>query len=282
MNSQQFPTGIGIGWRPELALSIERHNRLGFVEIVAENFSRGAEIPPAVNHLRDRGVPIIPHGVSLSLGGAAVPDPARLEHLARLSELVRAPLISEHLAFVRAGGIEAGHLLPLPRTREALDVVVENILLAKRALPVPLALENIATLFQWPDAEIDEATFLQEVLQRTDTLLLLDISNVYANARNHGNDPLEFLDRIPLDRIAYMHIAGGIERDGLYHDSHAHPVQPAVLNLLEELCARIDPHGVLLERDDDYPSDRELQAELEAIEGAIRRGQKRREVLHVP
>ena len=73
--------------------------------------------------LRGRGVPVIPHGVGLGVGGAEPPDPRRLAHLADCARALDAPLVSEHLAFVRAGGMEAGHLLPVPRTRAALSVV---------------------------------------------------------------------------------------------------------------------------------------------------------------
>src|SRR5262249_1528304 len=160
----------------------------------------------------------VPHGVTLSLGSGEPPERDRLARLGSLARRVGAPLVSEHLAFVRGGGIETGHLLPLPRTREALDVVVANVRAAKEALPVPLAIETIATLFDWPGAEMDEATFLAEVLERADVLLLLDLANVYANALNRGDDPVAFLDRLPLRRIAYVHVAGGMMREGIYHD----------------------------------------------------------------
>ena len=273
--------GLGIGWRGELALPIDRRRDLGFVELVAEDF-RPWELPPPIERLTARGISIVPHGVSLSLGSAEPPDPARLQTLARLAERCAAPLVSEHIAFVRGGGIETGHLLPLPRTREAIGLVVANIRIAKAALPVPLALENIASLFDWPGAEMDEATFLTEVLEQADVLLLLDLENVYANARNLGGDPHAFLDRLPLHRLAYVHVAGGIERDGLYHDTHAHPVPAAVLDLVEDLCSRVSVPGVMLERDDRFPSDAGLDDELEAIAAAMARGAARRqpEVAH--
>jgi uncharacterized protein len=273
--------GLGIGWRPELALDIERHSGLNFIEVVAEDLNPRERLPAPLRKLRERGLPIIPHGISLSLGGAEPPDRSRMDRLARLAEMVQAPLVSEHLSFVRAGRIESGHLLPLARTAEMLDIVVENIEIAKRALPVPLAIENVSTLFEWPHAEMDEAAFLREVLERADIGLLLDIENVYANARNHGYDPLEFLDRIPLERIAYVHIAGGIERGCLYHDTHTATVPRPVLALLEELSSRVALPGVMLERDDEFPSPGELYAELEAIHAAIKRGRVRREVCHV-
>lgn len=257
--------GLGIGWRPELALAIDRRADLGFVELVAEDFDADAALPAPIEQLRKRGVQVIPHGVSLSLGGTEPLERRRLDALAKLARRVQAPLVSEHIAFVRAGGLETGHLLPVPRTQEAIDLVVANVRAAQAVLPVPLALENIANLFEWPNPEMDEAAFLTEVLERTDALLLLDIENVYANAKNHGYDPLAFLDRLPLHRIAYVHIAGGLERDGLYHDTHTCDVPPGVLDLLGELCARTAVPGVMLERDDRFPSAAKLNAELDAI-----------------
>jgi uncharacterized protein (UPF0276 family) len=273
---------LGIGWRPELALAIDRHRGLGFVEVIAEDLDPWRPLPTPIARLRARGMAVIPHGVSLSLGGAEPPDPRRLQNLKQLALRLQAPLVSEHLAFVRAGGLETGHLLPLPRTSDALDLLVGNIRTAKAALPVPLAVENVATLFEWPEATMDEADFLTEVLERADVGLLLDIENVYANARNHGWDPCAFLDRIPLRRVAYVHVAGGVERQGLYHDTHAHPLSRLVLDLLEELCARVAVPGVLLERDDRFPGEEGLAGEMEAIAEAVARGNRRREASHVP
>jgi uncharacterized protein (UPF0276 family) len=250
------------------------------VEIIAEDFDPWGPLPVPIEELRRRGVAVIPHGIGLSLGGAEPPEERRLAALARLAMRLDAPLVSEHVAFVRAGGMESGHLLPVPRTREALEVIVANLRMAQAALPVPLAVENVATLFEWPGAEMDEATFLAEVLERADVLLLLDIENVYANARNHGFDPVAFLDRLPLDRLAYVHIAGGVERNGLYHDTHASAVPGAVLDLLEQLVTRTAVPGVMLERDDDFPSEAELNAELDAIDAAFR-GTVQRELSHV-
>jgi uncharacterized protein (UPF0276 family) len=265
--------GLGIGWRPELALPISRRPDLGFVEIIAEDVHPDS-IPAPVQQLLERGTSIIPHGVTLSLGGADPIDPERVDRLAALATRLSAPFVSEHICFVRAGGVEAGHLLPIPRTRAALDVLVENVLEAKKRLPVPLALENIATLFDWPEGEMDEATFLSEALERTDTLLLLDIANVWSNARNLSHDATALLDRLPLHRLAYVHVAGGVERGGLYHDTHTAAVPQGVLDLLSDLCARADPPGVMLERDDDFPSPQELNRELEAIAAAVERGRR--------
>ncbi|WP_367130544.1 DUF692 domain-containing protein [Saccharothrix sp. HUAS TT1] len=256
--------GVGIGWRPEIDLTVERLPGVDFVEVVAENLHAG-RLPESVLLLRERGIPVLPHAVSLSLGGAEPVDAARVAHLAALAEELDAPLVSDHVCFVRAGGLDSGHLMPLPRTRDALDVLVANVKAAQRDLPAPLALENVAALLDWPDGELTEGQFLAELVDRTDCHLLVDVANLYANARNLGTDVARFLDEIPLERLAYVHVAGGVEHQGVYHDTHAHAVLPEVLDVLAQLRARVDPPGVLLERDDHYPADAELAAELAAI-----------------
>jgi uncharacterized protein len=211
--------------------------------------------------------------VRLSLGGTDPVDAARVTHLAACAEAVEAPLVSEHVSFVRAGGRDAGHLLPLPRTREALDVLAANVRRVQAELAVPIALEPIAALFDWPEDELDEPDFLTALLDRTGALLLLDVANVYANARNRSRDPRAVIDRMPLDRVAYLHMAGGAEHDGLYHDTHTDPIPGAVMSLLNHTLARMPaPPAVMLERDGRYPPAAELEAEFAALAKARESG----------
>jgi uncharacterized protein len=260
-----FRYGVGIGWRPEIAGFVAALPGLRFAEVVAESVHAHGDLPAGLGELRDRGVAVVPHGVKLSLGGAEPVEAARVEHLAAAADRLDAPLVSEHIAFVRAGGVEAGHLLPIPRSREAVDAVVANIKRTQASLDVPLALEPIAALFDWPDNELDEGPFLTEILERTDALLLLDVANVYANALNRGTNPVALFDHVPLERIAYVHVAGGAEHDGIYHDTHTDAVSQPVLDLVTELCRRHRPAAVMLERDGDYPPAAALRDELDAI-----------------
>ncbi|MEU2384556.1 DUF692 domain-containing protein [Streptomyces sp. NPDC012461] len=274
--------GTGIGWRPEIADAVEAMPGIDWVEVVAENVCPG-HLPESLLRLRDRGVTVVPHGVSLGLGGADRPDPGRLDALAERAAALRAPLVTEHIAFVRAGGpltasprLEAGHLLPVPRTRDALDVLCENVRVAQDALPVPLALENIAALLSWPDDELTEGQFLYELADRTGVRLLIDVANLHTNHVNRGEDPAEALSGLPLEAIAYVHVAGGFERDGVWHDSHAHPVPRPVLDILADLASRTSPPGVLLERDENFPAPSELRTELDAVREALDKGAARR------
>ncbi|MGW1000112.1 DUF692 domain-containing protein [Streptomyces sp. NPDC002520] len=277
--------GTGIGWRPEIADVVEDMPGVDWVEVVAENVCPG-HLPKALVRLRERGVTVVPHGVSLGLGGAERPDEGRLAALAERVEALGAPLVTEHIAFVRAGGaltaspqLEAGHLLPVPRTRDALGVLCENVRVAQDALPVPLALENIAALFSWPDEELTEGQFLYELVERTGVRLLVDVANLHTNHVNRGEDPAEALGELPLEALAYVHVAGGFERDGVWHDSHAHPVPRPVLDILTDLASRVAPPGVLLERDENFPEPAELEGELEAIRRTVATAGSSRESL---
>ncbi|MBV7695764.1 DUF692 domain-containing protein [Streptomyces sp. TRM70350] len=274
--------GTGIGWRPEIADTVERMPGIDWVEVVAENVCPG-HLPDALLRLRERGLTVVPHGVSLGLGGADRPDPARLSALAERAEALGSPLVTEHIAFVRAGGpltasprLEAGHLLPVPRTRDALDVLCENVRIAQDALPVPLAVENVAALISWPGEEMTEGQFLYELADRTGVRLLIDVANLHTNHVNRGEDPAKALAELPLEAIAYVHVAGGFERDGVWHDSHAHPVPRPVLAVLTDLAARVSPPGVLLERDENFPEPAELERELAEIRAALEEGRRAR------
>lgn len=273
--------GVGIGWRPEIAPVVAGMAGVDFVEVVAENVSCAFATPRGIEEdvgsidhpsarvdlaaYVARGVPVVPHGVGLSLGSADTADLGPVHVLADVAAGLGSPLVSEHLAFVRGGGIDAGHLLPCPRTREAVAVVARNVARVRDRLPVPLALEMPATLLTWPDDELTDAQFVTECLAATGCGLVLDIANVYANAVNGGRDPAADLEAYPLERIAYCHIAGGVWDDGVYLDTHTHPVVPEVLDLAAHLASRRPGAPVLLERDGNYPFPDVLTAELADI-----------------
>ncbi|CAO0834954.1 hypothetical protein SMICM17S_07444 [Streptomyces microflavus] len=164
--------GIGIGWRPEIAAEVEALTGIDWVEAVAENLCAD-HLPGSLVRLRERGVTVVPHGVSLGLGGADRPDAGRLAGLAARAELLGTPLVTEHIAFVRAGGPltatpragggpSAAGAAHLGRAGGALRERPDRPGLAA----LPLALENIAALISWPDEELTEGQFLAELVER--------------------------------------------------------------------------------------------------------------------
>ncbi|OBG85360.1 hypothetical protein A5699_24620 [Mycobacterium sp. E802] len=260
---------LGLGWRREIA-GVIADLTPGFCEVIAESVPmrrRRTRPEPMLAGLAAAGVPVIPHGVALSLGGVEPVQPARVRRLAACAQALGSPLVSEHVAFVRAGGVEAGHLLPVPRTHEALDVLARNIKRVTDQLPVPLAVENIASFVEWPESDLSESEFLTELVERTGVLLVLDVANVYANARNRGLDPQRELARLPVERVAYSHVAGGREGEDFYHDTHTDRTPTEVLELVTALRDRVDT-PFMLERDGRYPPAAELFDELDAIAAA--------------
>lgn len=255
--------GAGLGLRPELAADVlARPGSVDWVEVVAEACFSQPQARREAMAMAEL-VPVVPHGVKLSLGSADGVDVERARRLGELTRALRAPVVSEHVAFVRGGEREIGHLTALPRTRAAVGVVARNVARARRELPdVPLLLENVAwTVRPWGDG-MGEADFHAEVAAATGCDLLLDLGNLHANARNEGLDPLVELLRWPLERVAMVHVAGCVTEDGFVVDTHAHPVPDAVFALLEALVARRGPVPVLLERDANFPPFAELEAEV--------------------
>lgn len=267
--------GVGLGWRRELAADlIADPGSVDFVEVIAESCARPVARREAIA-LRHTW-PVVPHGVKLSLGSATGIDRARANDLGALARRLEAPFVSEHIAFTATSSREIGHLIPLPRTRRAVAVLARNVQFARRALPdVPLLLENVAATLRWPDDEMDEPTFYQEVIAATGCDLLLDLGNLWANAVNEGRDPLRSLLAFPLDRVAMVHLAGGRFENGFYFDTHADPVPAPVLDLLRALVARGVVPGVLIERDGNFGAFADLRAELEAVRAILRNAPER-------
>jgi uncharacterized protein len=263
---------VGLGFRePFRADLFLNRERVDFLEVTIEHY---LDAPPAkrreLDLLADH-FPLIPHGLNLSLGSAEGLDDAYLDRVAELVRRLDPPWWSEHVAFTRAGGVEIGHLAPLPRTREALEVLCANIAAVRRRIDVPLILENITYTVALPGAEMGEAEFLAALLDRSGCGLLLDVTNLHTNATNHGFDPIAFLDRLPPDRVVQLHVAGGCWHDGVLVDSHSRPTPPEVWSLLDEVLARAPVKGVILERDEDLPPFGELLGELDRARGLGRR-----------
>jgi uncharacterized protein len=242
-----------------------------FLEIVADHYLDAGREKARELELLAGHFPLIPHGLDLSLGSAEGIDRAYLRKLAALVQRLDPPWWSEHIAFTRAGGVEIGHLTPLPYTREALDVLCRNVAEARVAIEAPLVLENIAYLQAVPGSEMSEADFLAEVVERTDCGLLLDVTNLHANALNHGYDALAYLARLPLERVVQLHFVGGHWEQDVLIDSHSRPTPPDVWALVDAVLARAPVRGAVLERDENLPPFAELVDELEQARALGRR-----------
>ena len=271
---------VGLGWRGELAAGILSNlAHIDVLEVIADDYYRAPRASMDALCSLARQVPVSLHGVGMGLASTIPAEPRRLHAMARLMQRVQAESWSEHLSFVRAGGVEIGHLAAPPRTPASVAGAVANIALASRIVGSAPLMENIATLVAPPASTLDEAQWLAQIIDGAQVPLLLDLHNLYANAVNSGQDPQAMLLRLPLARVGAVHLSGGhwVEEPGgagrRLLDDHLHDVPPEVFALLTVLARHApQPLTVILERDGNYPSFEQVLDQLALARAALRAG----------
>ncbi|BDI61991.1 UPF0276 protein [Qipengyuania nanhaisediminis] len=238
-----------------------------FVEVISENFMvDGGRQRRILREVRAH-YPVALHGVSLSVGSAHGLCEDHLERLARLVDAVDPLFVSDHLCWTRTSAHNAHDLLPLPLTREALDITCRNVDRAQTALGRAILIENPSSYCTFPEDEMREWEFLSALCYRSGCALLLDINNVHVTAGNHGFDPLDYLAGLPLDRVRQIHLAGHDpatpERE-IAIDTHDRPVCDEVWDLYRRARAMIAQEvATMIERDEAVPPLGELLDELD-------------------
>lgn len=272
---------FGLGWRPQLAHGILSHlDRIDIVEVIADDYFRASQRERRALRTLGAQTPITLHGVTLGMASSVPVETKRFDHMARLCEDVRPVSWSEHLAFVRGGGIEIGHLAAPPRTTATIDGAVANIRRARTIVGVSPQVENIATLIDPPGSDRDEATWISEIIRHSESDLLLDLHNLHANALNFHFDPVDFISRLPAERIGAVHLAGGVwigrpDSQRLL-DDHLHDVPDPVYGLLEVVAAHAPRElTVIIERDGKFPPIESLLDQLDRARLAVARGRQR-------
>jgi uncharacterized protein (UPF0276 family) len=266
---------VGLGWRPPLAASIVAHlDEIEVIEVVADDYFDAPA--SALRPLRTlaRQVPLVLHGTSLGLASSEPVATKRLAAMARVVAAVEPFAWSEHLAFVRGGGREIGHLAAPPRNRRTLEGLLRNLEEARRVVGSLPWLENVATLIEPPLSEWSESGWMRQLATETKVEFLLDLHNLHANATNFGFDPWSVIDALPAERIRASHLAGGrMIRMGATErllDDHLHPTPRVVFDLLQRLAPLLPrPVDVILERDGAWPPFDELLGELREARAAI-------------
>jgi hypothetical protein len=266
--------GVGLGLRWDFLEEVVDGAPLpiDFFEVSPENYMRrGGYYPEQLSRLRER-YPLLTHGLTLSIGGAAEPEAAYLNELRREIARVGSPFHSDHLCFSSAGPLVLHELLPLQQTRAVVARIADRVRRVEDAIGVPLSLENITYYLHPGRPELSELDFVHEVLQRSGATLLLDVNNVYVNSINHGFDAHAFIAALPLERVVEIHVAGHThESNGLLLDTHGAMVADPVLELLAFALERSGPRPVLLERDNALPPLGELVDEVTKIRAVCER-----------
>ena len=239
---------------------------IGFFEVHAENYMvAGGPFQHYLGLIREHYALSL-HGVGLSIGGEGPLDHAHLARLAALVERYQPHSFSEHLAWSSHGPVFLNDLLPLAYDDATLKRVCEHIDQVQSTLKRRMLLENPSTYLLFQHSSLDETDFISEVIQRTGCGLLLDVNNVYVSCINHQQDPLAYLNALPLHSVGEIHLAGFAEDadslgDRLLIDDHGAPVDNAVWQLYQHALQRTGPVATLIERDNDVPAFSVLHAE---------------------
>src|SRR6516165_6387573 len=246
---------VGIGLRsPHVSEIAATRPQLGFLEVHAENYMAETPAWDRLLELR-RDHPVSLHGVALSLGSAEALDRSHLSRFKALIERIEPMLVSEHLAWSAIGGAYLNDLLPLPYTKESLDLFCRHVEEAQEALGRRLLIENPSAYLRYRDSLIPEAEFITEVSRRTGCGILCDVNNIHVSAWNFGFDPITYLETLPIEAIGEIHLAGHhvAEEVDILIDDHGSRVAQPVWELYAAALRRFGPVPTLIEWDTNLP-----------------------------
>ena len=264
---------VGLGLRRDIAEEILENRILNpdFLEFAPENWmGMGGAWKRVMDRAAER-FPITCHGLSLSLGSVEELDWKFISELKVFLDENQVGIYSEHLSYTKSRNAHLYDLLPIPFRQDAIDHVVDRIGRVQDALKRPLAIENVS-YYTPVAAEMSEIEFVNEIVERSGCDLLLDVNNVYVNAFNHSYNAKDFIEQLPLERVAYIHMAGHeqVEPD-LIIDTHGQPIIDPVYELFEWTIQKMDPVPVLLERDYHFEDLEQIQGELTRIKSILKK-----------
>jgi len=263
-------TGAGLGLRRALLGPLQAYDPetidevVGFMEVAPENWiNAGGQRGKSFRHFTER-FPFVCHGLSLSIGGPSPLDQTFIRKVRQLMDDHQIRAYSEHLSYCTDDG-HLYDLMPIPFTEEAVGYVAGRIRQVQDMIGQRMAIENVS-YYAAPGAELSEIDFINAVITEADCDLLLDVNNIYVNSINHRYDPLEFLQALPGERIAYGHIAGHYnEAEDLIIDTHGADIIGDVWDLLDKAYEFFGVFPTLLERDFNIPPVEELLTEVQKI-----------------
>ena len=259
-------TRIGIGYRRTLHdWIIANSGCLECLEVTAEHFF-GAD-HSLLRELGER-FPLYVHGLGLSLGTPGALDAATMNQFKEVADSANAVHVSEHVAFTRSAETDLGHLNPLPRTEDSLQTFIEHARELASVTGRRVLLENITTHLD-TGGEMSEPEFLNRLSAESGCALLLDITNLFINSRNHGFNAEDWLTELDKNTVAQLHIVGYECRNGAYNDSHAQPIQEDLLKLTRQALRRFQVESIILERDQRFEETTEIEADLQKLRALV-------------
>lgn len=255
---------VGLSLRPSHFPYLEQRplTHVAWFEAKTEDYLSSRGRPFEMLTFIRQDYPVALHGLSLNVGN---PEGIRMDYLQKLKDLteqIEPFIVSDHLCWTGTSSQYMHDLLPLPFTEDSIATVVHNIDFVQNYLKRSLVLENVSTYISYRHSEMSEWDFISEVSRRSGCAILLDLNNIHVNSHNHGYDPVYFINHIPLERVAQVHVSGPENYDGILYDSHSHAVPEPVWGLLKLLAPEVRHLPLLLERDENIPDFAELESEV--------------------
>jgi uncharacterized protein (UPF0276 family) len=268
--------GFGLGLRPshyhDIIGTTPATSGVDWFEILSENYMVPGGKPLAMLERIRQDYPVVMHGVSMSVGTPQGPSDQYLRALKKLIDQVQPLWVSDHLCWTGMHGLNMHDLLPLPFTEQAVATVARNVRRVQEVLERPLLLENVSSYVAFQADSMREWEFVAAVAEESDSLILLDVNNIYVSSVNHGFDPRAYLAGLPARRVQQIHLAGHSVQEGCIIDTHDQPVADPVWALYADALRRFGQVATMIERDDHIPPLAELSAELSrarALAGAV-------------
>jgi len=255
----------GLGLRPTHFSQFHALPELPPVEIMADNLlhHRGG---PALHHtlrITQRAPCVVLHGIGMNIGGAEPLSATYLHGIRELERLFSPQVVSDHLCFTQAAGLQSYELLPIIRNKKALDHVVNRVDQIQQTLGRQFCLENVSAYISYHDDSIPEGDFLNEIAERSGCGILLDVNNIFVSAHNFALDPFVEMSRFEAKHVKQIHVAGHSTKDDFLFDTHDTPVCETVWLMLGKFLKSSASIPVILENDKNDVELATLLAELE-------------------
>ena len=263
----QNTTQIGLGFRREIADAfLEGDITPDFIEVAVENWVELGGYWGDVFRQVTEQFPLIVHGLSLSIGSPEELDYGFLQQVKTFLKTFNVKIYSEHLSFAKFENAHLFDLLPIPFREDSVKHISLRIRQVQDFLEMPLAIENVS-YYTTVEAEMTEHEFINNIIEESGCNMLLDVNNVFVNGFNHNYDPYDFIDKMPLDKVSYIHMAGHKRlAPDLIIDTHGEAIIEPVYQLFDYTMKKMaNPVPVLLERDFNFPEMEELKVELDTL-----------------
>jgi uncharacterized protein (UPF0276 family) len=247
--------GIGLSLRPAHLEEILRHNPpVDWFEIISENYMHfGGKPMETLERIMERYT-VVQHGVNLAIGSPCPLDWEYLKQLKKLTKITKTPWLSDHLSWGRMKGAHYHDLLPLPYTKDVIEFVAERAKIIQDFLELPFALENLSSYVSFVESEMPEWEFYRLIVEKAGIFMMLDVNNIYVSSCNHGFNPHDYYNNLPLDKVIQIHLAGHRNMGNYLLDTHDQHVADAVWEIYADVYPKTQKASTLLEWDDHFLS----------------------------